>query len=262
HENMLMAQVALNRIWSAKAEDPVDLEVPLTYCDRVRMRKPGDRSFNLGPHLDGGSLERWEDTEYRKCYSKIFSGDWENHDPFDVTHRLKATVDMYNGPGGCSVFRSYQGWLSLSDCGPGSGTLRVMPDLVASTAYTLLRPFFRQTPNGIGWEVDLDTPQFHGAAMGAGQELAITTHPHINPHGFVSIPHVRPGDAVFWHCDVAHMVESEHQGTNDSSVLYIPSVPLCEVNSRYVKRQRDNFGQGIAPPDFPAGVGESKHKGR
>lgn len=58
------------------------------------------------------------------------------------------------------------------------------------------------------------------------------------------------------------MVESEHQGTSDSSVLYIPSVPLCEVNSRYVKRQRDNFGQGIAPPDFPAGVGESKHKGR
>lgn len=39
YENMLMAQVALNRIWSAKAEDPVDLEIPLTYCDRVRMRK-------------------------------------------------------------------------------------------------------------------------------------------------------------------------------------------------------------------------------
>jgi hypothetical protein len=39
HENMLMAQVALNRVWSAKPEDAVDLEVPLTYCDRVRMRK-------------------------------------------------------------------------------------------------------------------------------------------------------------------------------------------------------------------------------
>lgn len=39
HANMLMAQVALNRVWSAKPEDPVDLEVPLTYCDRVRMRK-------------------------------------------------------------------------------------------------------------------------------------------------------------------------------------------------------------------------------
>lgn len=137
-----------------------------------------------------------------------------------------------------------------------------MPDLVASTAYTLLRPFVRKTPNGIDWELDLDTPQFHGAAMGAGQELATITHPHINPHGFVSIPRVRPGDAVFWHCDVAHMVEAEHGGTSDSSVLYIPSVPLCEVNSTYVKRQRENFVEGIAPPDFPGGVGESQHKGR
>ncbi|KUL88691.1 hypothetical protein ZTR_05216 [Talaromyces verruculosus] len=262
HANMLMAQVALNRVWSAKPEDAVDLEVPLTYSDRVRMRKPGDRSFNLGPHLDAGSLERWEDTEYRKCYSKIFSGDWEHHDPFDVTHRLKATVDMYSGPGGCSAFRSYQGWLSLSDCSPGSGTLRVMPDLIASTAYTLLRPFVKQSSDGVEWELDLDSPRFHGAAMGSGQELATMTHPHLNPHGFVSIPRVRPGDAVFWHCDVAHMVEAEHRGTSDSSVLYIPSVPLCEVNSAYIKRQRENFEQGIAPPDFPGGVGESQHKGR
>jgi hypothetical protein len=137
-----------------------------------------------------------------------------------------------------------------------------MPDLVASTAYTLLRPFVKQSPNGNDWELDLDTPRFHGAVMGAGQELTTTTHPHLNPHGFVSIPHVRPGDAVFWHCDVAHMVEAEHHGTSDSSVLYIPSVPLCEVNSTYVKKQRENFEQGIAPPDFPGGMGESGHKGR
>lgn len=138
----------------------------------------------------------------------------------------------------------------------------MMTDLVASTAYTLLRPFVKQSPNGVNWELDLDTTQFHGAAMGAGQELATATHPHLNPHGFVSIPRVCPGDAVFWHCDVAHMVEAEHRDTSDSSVLYIPSVPLCEVNSTYIKRQRENFEQGIAPPDFPGGVGESQHKGR
>jgi hypothetical protein len=137
-----------------------------------------------------------------------------------------------------------------------------MPDLVASTAYTLLRPFVKQPASGIDWELDLDTPQFHGAAMGAGQELATQTHPHLNPYGFVSIPRVRPGDAVFWHCDVAHMVEAEHRGTTDSSVLYIPSVPLCEVNSTYIKKQSENFEQGIAPPDFPGGVGESQHEGR
>lgn len=70
--------------------------------------QPGDKSFNLGPHLDGGSLERWEDPEYRKCYLAILRGEWEKHDPFAMTHRLKATVDMYHGPGGCSAFRSYQ----------------------------------------------------------------------------------------------------------------------------------------------------------
>lgn len=137
-----------------------------------------------------------------------------------------------------------------------------MPDLIASTAYTLLRPFVTQSLNGIDWELDLDTPNFHGAAMGAGQELPTSTHPHLNPHGFVSIPRVHPGDAVFWHCDVAHMVEAEHRGTIDSSVLYIPSVPLCEANIAYVKKQRENFVRGIAPPDFPGGVGESLHKGK
>ena len=35
-----------------------------------------------------------------------------------------------------------QGWLSLSDCGPGQGTLRLLPSLKLSTAYIMLRPFF------------------------------------------------------------------------------------------------------------------------
>lgn len=155
-----------------------------------------------------------------------------------------------------------QGWLSLSDCSTGSGTLYVMPDVKASTAYTLLRPFVQQSSNGNAWELDISTPHFHGAAMGAGQELSTKTHPHISPHGFIPIPRVCPGDAVFWHCDVAHMVEAEHLGSSDSSVLYIPSVPLCDVNVEYLRRQRNNFELGIAPPDFPAGVGESQHKGR
>ncbi|KAH8698601.1 hypothetical protein BGW36DRAFT_358130 [Talaromyces proteolyticus] len=262
HANMLLVQTALNRVWRAKPQDPVDLDIPVTYCDRLRMRTPGDQSFNLGPHLDGGSLERWEDPEYRQCYSSILRGDWEKHDPFDATHRLKATVDMYKGPGGCSAFRSYQGWLSLSDCKPGSGTLRVMPDLTASTAYTLLRPFVKQDANGINWTIDVDSPTFHGADMGKGQELTETDHSLLNPHGFVSIPPVRPGDAVFWHCDVAHMVEAEHCGKSDSSVFYIPALPLCEINSKYVKDQRENFLRGIPPPDFPGGVGESEHTGR
>lgn len=38
HANMLLTQIVLNRVWTAKPQDPVDLEIPLTYCDRLRMR--------------------------------------------------------------------------------------------------------------------------------------------------------------------------------------------------------------------------------
>jgi Protein of unknown function (DUF1479). len=133
-------------------------------------------------------------------------------------------------PTGDPLLTHLQGWLSLSDCAPGAGTLRVIPDLIASTAYTMLRPFVRQDPTGI-WVLDHETSTFHGAAMGAGQEWTAADHSHIYSRGFVSILRVLPGDAVFWHCDVAHMVESEYNGTGDSSVLYIPAAPLCEVNS-------------------------------
>lgn len=133
-----------------------------------------------------------------------------------------------------------------------------MPDLLASTAYTLLRPLVRQDSTG-KWHLDHETSQFHGAAMGAGQELLASDHPHIHSAGFVSIPRVQPGDAVFWHCDAAHMVENEHRGMADSSVLYIPAAPLCEVNSNYLNNQRAQFLESRPPPDFPGGIGESRH---
>ena len=38
HRNMLTAQSALNKVWSATPEDPVDTSVPIAYCDRLRIR--------------------------------------------------------------------------------------------------------------------------------------------------------------------------------------------------------------------------------
>ena len=72
---------------------------------------------------------------------------------------------------------------------------------------------------------------------------------------------VKPGDQVWWHCDGVHAVESEHNGKNPSSVLYIPSVPLTEANARYVKEQREHYLGRIPPPDFPGGEGESRFRG-
>jgi hypothetical protein len=88
-------------------------------------------------------------------------------------------------------------------------------------------------------------------------------HPHLElSTSMVSIPTVRPGDMVFWHCDTIHAVDSVHRGNFDSSVFYIPAAPLCEVYGEYLAQQRHSFQQGIPPPDFPGGEGESRHVGR
>lgn len=38
HHNMLTTQSALNKIWSSSPEDHVDMGVPISYCDRLRIR--------------------------------------------------------------------------------------------------------------------------------------------------------------------------------------------------------------------------------
>lgn len=55
---MVSVSGALNNLWSAKPETPIDFDKIVTYCDRLRIRQPGDTSFKLGEHIDGGSVER------------------------------------------------------------------------------------------------------------------------------------------------------------------------------------------------------------
>lgn len=78
----------------------------------------------------------------------------------------------------------------------------------------------------------------------------------------VSMKKVAPGDCVFWYADGIHSVEASNKGNNAASVLYIPSVPLTRDNAKYVRDQRACFLEGIPPPDFPGGQGESKFTGR
>jgi hypothetical protein len=58
----------------------VSFEHALTYGERLRIRQPGDRSFTLGPHVDGGSIERFEDPLSRQAYKEVFEGRWEQYD--------------------------------------------------------------------------------------------------------------------------------------------------------------------------------------
>lgn len=57
-------------------------------------------------------------------------------------------------------------------------------------------------------------------------------------------------------------MDFEHNGTSDSSVMYIPVCPATELNAKYVARMRDAFRAGTPGPDFPGGKGESEHVDR
>lgn len=228
HPNFLRVQTALMRnTWHTS--DPnslVSLTHPLTYADRLRMRQPGDSIFALGPHQDGGSVERWMHEGYGRggTYDAVFAGNWDTeYDPWDASTRVDAVNDLYDGLGACSAFRMFQGWLSMSTAGPREGTLLVNPLLNLATAYSLLRPFFRprrallnlEQPQGEerqkfleskNWEFtggESMTSEIPGATPGYGMEFPRWAwHPHLElDRTMVHIPTVRPGDFVAWHCD-------------------------------------------------------------
>jgi hypothetical protein len=91
----------------------------------------------------GGTIERWQSESFRQCFIDILQGNWRAHDPYNLTTRVHAKVDMYDRPNQASVFRTFQGWLALSETGPSQGTIRFFPDVLLSNAYIILRPFFR-----------------------------------------------------------------------------------------------------------------------
>ncbi|KAK9238857.1 hypothetical protein V1525DRAFT_399694 [Lipomyces kononenkoae] len=257
HPNLLLAQKALMSLWqSSQSKVQLSIRHPLIYADRLRIRLPGDAQFTLGPHIDGGSIERWEDSEYVKVYQNILGGRWETYDAFDYAHRVDAVTDMYGAGGACSMFRMFQGWLAMSNAGPNEGTLRVYPLLKQATAYTMLRPFFdAQT----GMKFTAPSPSFPNTALGAAQELSPATHPHLQlEHAMTPIPKVQPGDYVAWHCDTIHSVDPRHNGSSDSSVLYIPAIPMTIPNLQYLVRQRAAFKKLSPPPDFPDAGGSGE----
>lgn len=204
-----------------------------------------DEEYTLPAHQDSGAIERWEDPMYRACYEKIFQGRWEEYDAWNADFRSNAKTDLYGTGESCSVFRSLQGWLSLSHTGTGEGTLRLVPNLKLSTAYLLLRPYFI-----LDEQFDSSAPLFPGARPGSLQFFPTESlHPHLDlKRTMIGIPPVKPGDYVFWHCDLIHEVDKLHPGTRDSSVSYNACVPLCPYNVESLIGLRKSF-QNVLPPD-------------
>lgn len=223
HPNMITAQKFLLNLWhSSDPNSPISLSQPVVYADRVRIRQPGDAEFALGPHADGGSVERWEPNGYgvNGVYDSVFQGRWEEFNPFESSSRVPAVSDLYHGGGSCSMFRMFQAWLGMSHTAPGEGTLKVNPLIQLTTAYFLLRPFFepiKDLPEGKedqyteeylspeNWRLipsDRMTTALHGATPSHGQEMTEKLHPHLDlKNTMVHVPTIRPGDYVAWHCD-------------------------------------------------------------
>ncbi|KAJ3576611.1 hypothetical protein NP233_g318 [Leucocoprinus birnbaumii] len=78
HPNLLKATIWLNNLYHDKSGSAsgVDLSISLSYADRFRIRRAGSdwSTFSLASHVDGGTIERWQDPAFRKCFDDNLSG--------------------------------------------------------------------------------------------------------------------------------------------------------------------------------------------
>jgi len=237
-EQLTNVRVFLNNLWRSESDGVRHFnpnEAP-AYADRIRRRPPGSASLGLSPHVDGGSIERWLDGNFRKVYRHVFAGNWRDYDAFAAAFRPE--VREVPSAAVCSMFRTFQGWTALTRQGRGDGTLQLIP-IAPAMVYILLRAL----------QDDVADDDLCGAKP--GRALSISEHYHgMLIRALSSIPLMEPGDTVFWHTDVVHAVENEHNGTGYSNVMYIASAPGCAKNSAYLERQALSFLSGKTPPDF------------
>jgi GNAT superfamily N-acetyltransferase len=250
HENSAKARAFMNRLWTYESggKKHFDPDRECTYADRIRRRQPGDKTLGLSPHMDAGSVERWLDDEYRHVFRHVFSGNWRAYDAYDGAGR--AETDEIPSPAVCSMFRSFQGWTALTPQGPGDGTLQVMPS-TRIMVYLLLRPLMPDVPDDV----------LCGALPARAFSLEEKWHAPVMP-ALSPIPHVEPGDTVWWHPDIIHAVEDEHRGQGYSNVIYIAAAPWCAKNAAYLEKQAKAFLSGKSAPDFSAEDYEVDFEGR
>ena len=240
----------LNKLWINEhdGETIFDPNHELVYADRVRRREPGDKTLGLSPHCDAGSVERWVDKGYQGVYEKIFSDNFSEYDPFNAAYRN--TTQEIESPAVSHVFRTFQGWVALTEQGPGDGTLQLIP-LAKSMAFILTRALLD----------DVDENDLCGSKP--ARALSVNSKYHsLLLRGLVSIPKMNAGDTVWWHPDVVHGVEDHHTGKGYSNVAYVGSTPHCKKNLAYAKKQSIKFLEGKSPPDFAPEDDEVNYKNR
>ncbi|WP_222706785.1 DUF1479 domain-containing protein [Lacisediminihabitans profunda] len=239
HANTATVQSFLNAQWKNESQGTVwfDPDQDSMYPDRIRRRPPGVTSQGLGAHTDSGSVERWLTPAYQEVFSTLFHGDFDSYDPWDAAHRTE--VDEYPSSTMCSVFRSFQGWLALSEMQHDQGVLHVVP-APSAMAYLLIRPLLEDVPED----------SLCGAAQGKALGVNEQWHPLLMK-AVSGIPDVQPGDSVWWHSDLIHSVAPVTDQEGWGNVIYIPAAPMCEKNARYAANVAERFRLGESPTDFP-----------
>jgi hypothetical protein len=148
------------------------------------------------------------------------------------------------------MFRTFQGWTALTRQGQGDGTLQLIP-IARSMPYILLRA------------LQDDVPETELCGAQPGRALSVKPEWHaLLLDALTPIPLMQPGDTVFWHPDVVHAVENEHNGSGYSNVMYIGATVGCAKNSAYLDKQAATFMSGKTPPDFAADNFEVDFRGR
>ncbi|THY36307.1 DUF1479-domain-containing protein [Aureobasidium pullulans] len=262
HPNQLRLQRLLNELWHDHTERTSS--EPLVYLDGVRDRPPQQPFLGLGPHIDAGSLSRWLDPAYRRSYSAVFGGKSEEWDCWNLSVRQDAVQDLFKAPAHSSVFRAFQGWTALTSSGPHRGSILLYPNVSALMAYVLLRPFFcppedpMEVMEASKWSFDETGCSFPGTIKDQSQRLSRTSHPHLRlQECLVHVPEIMPGDTVWWHSDVCHAVDPEHQGSENASVVYVAACPTTLTTKEYVKQQLADTLAGFQPKDANGDLKES-----
>ncbi|WP_341947563.1 YbiU family protein [Microbacterium sp. LWH11-1.2] len=239
HEHTAKVQSFLNRMWKSESRGVTwfDPDQDSMYPDRIRRRPPGTSSNGLGAHTDSGSVERWLTPAYQQVFESIFHGDFDSYDPWDAAFRTE--VDEYPSSTMCSVFRSFQGWLAMSEMAHDQGVLWVVP-IPEAMAYILVRALLDDVPED----------ELAGAQNGKALAISDQWHPLLM-RARAGIPTVQPGDSVWWHSDMIHGVAAVENQEGWGNVIYIPAAPMCAKNAAYAKDVAERFRRGESPADFP-----------
>ncbi|KAI4850165.1 DUF1479-domain-containing protein [Aureobasidium sp. EXF-8845] len=256
HPNSLAVQRTINSLWHDESDQPNEFHEPLSYADGFRIR-PKNTVFNaLPPHIDGGSLSRWADPTYREVYEQIWKGNPSSFGPYDLSIRKDAKPGLFPGTAS-QVLRAFQGWTALTSAGANEGSLLLYPDVKTAMAYVMLRPLFDAPDNEADimdaekWTLNAERGWLPGTWRHLPQIVSPASHPHLRlEECLVNIPRMQPGDTVWWHADMIHGVDSQHNGIHDSAVLYIAAVPTTPANTSYMRQQVIKFKAGCPPGDF------------